>query len=147
MYRFDREYQLKERHQMDRKKPLIAATLAAAALLLTGCSSDADNADYNISQKAEQFEIQRKIVFYNGITDTYVATVEGRCSIERDAEKMYAVCKVGPNEYTRDEVGLSDNVTYFALQMAPIDVSVYHKEIVLKPENVLPEFNFEAGEQ
>ena len=133
---------------MNKTKKFIAAGLIAlGGLTIAGCSSDADNATYNIDREAEQFNINRKIVFYNGITDKYIATVEGRCSIERDGTKMQAICKVGPNQYTRDEIGLSDNVTYFALQTETIDVSVYHKKIILKPENVLPEFDFEAGEQ
>lgn len=126
---------------------LALAIVGGFVLTAAGCTSDSDNANHNIDTAAEQFEIQRTIVFYNGITDTYIATVEGRCSIERDGGKMQAICKVAPNEYTRDEIGLSDNVTYFALQNESIDVSVYHKRILFKPENILPEFDYEGGEQ
>lgn len=132
---------------MKRRFGIIAATVAAGAVLLSGCTSDADRVNENLSTSAEQFEVQRTIVFYNGITDTYIAVVEGRCSIERDGEKMQAICKVGPNEYSRDEVGLSDNVTYFALQTKATDVDPYHKRIILKPENALPDFDVQVGDR
>lgn len=52
---------------------------ALAVLALAGCSSDADVASDNLSKAAEQFEVNRRIVFFNGITDKYLLTIEGRC--------------------------------------------------------------------
>ena len=124
---------------------VLAGATAAAALILTGCSSDADTVNENLNTAAEQFEVQRTIVFYNGITEDYIAVIEGRCSVERTAEMMQALCKVGPNEYTRDEVGRSDNVTYFALQTKPTDADPYHKRVVLKPQQALPDFDVVVG--
>lgn len=130
---------------MMRHRKMIAAGFLAATLALTSCTSSADRVNENLNTEAEEFNVQRTIVFYNGITDKYIAVVEGRCSIERDAEKMQAICKVGPDQFTRDEIGLSDNVTYFALQTKAVDVDEYRKKIVLKPENALLEFDVETG--
>ena len=124
-------------------KTLLVA--GVAALALAGCTSDADTVNENLNKDAEQFNVQRTIVFYNGITESYIAVIEGRCSIERTAEMMQALCKVGPNEYTRDEVGRADNVTYFALQTKAVEESDYHKKVVLKPGNALPDFDVETG--
>jgi hypothetical protein len=134
---------------MKNSMKLILGTAAiAGAVALTGCTeSSADTVSYNISEAAENFEVQRTIVFYNGITDKVIAQVEGACSIERDGEKMQAICRVGEDEYTRDEIGLSDNVTYFALQNETIDASRYHKRIIFAPETVVPEFDYEGGKQ
>jgi len=126
-------------------KAIVVSVMAIATVVLAGCTSDADRVNENLNTSAEQFEVQRTIVFYNGITESYIAVVEGRCSIERDGQKMQAICKVGPNEFTRDEVGLSDNVTYFALQTKPSDVDPYHKRVVLKPQNALPDFDVQVG--
>lgn len=133
-------------------KVLAGIATAGVLALGAGCTSDADRVSYNIDQGAENFEIQRTIVFINGITDNYLAVVEGRCSIERtqaegEAAKMQAICKVGPNAYTRDEIGLSDNVTYMALQTTPTDADPYHKRIILKPQNALPEFDVQVGQR
>lgn len=128
---------------ISKTKKLILAV--AALVTLAGCTSDADRVNENLNQDAEQFNVQRTIVFYNGITESYIAVIEGRCSIERNADMMQALCKVGPNEYTRDEVGRADNVTYFALQTKPTTTDPYHKKIVLKPGNALPDFDVETG--
>lgn len=128
-------------------KGAVAGAIAVLALVTAGCTSDADRVNQNLNTSAEQFEVQRTIVFYNGITESYIAVVEGRCSIERDGQKMQAICKVGPNEYTRDEVGLSDNVTYFALQTKPSSADPYHKRVLLKPGNALPDFDVQVGQK
>ena len=59
-------------------KNLIVLTLVAASI--SGCS-DADVASSNLSKAADQFEITRRIVFYNGITGDYILTIQGLCSL------------------------------------------------------------------
>ena len=60
-------------------KKAIATLLATA--VLAGCSADADVASRNLSKAADMFEINRRIVFYNGITGEYMLTIEGLCSL------------------------------------------------------------------
>ena len=52
------------------KKILLALALAAS-ILLCGCSSEAEKANYNISKQADYFESERKITVYNAHTDPY----------------------------------------------------------------------------
>jgi len=137
---------------MIRKRYIALLIVAAAAVTaLTGCSSDSDTVSQNISTEAEQFRIERTIVFYNAITDKYIATVEGRCSVDPAGgglEKTLAVtCKVGEDQYIKDYLGQSDNVSWFSLQEKPVDVSVYHYEVIFKPETVIPDFRVETGKQ
>lgn len=47
---------------------------------LTGCADDAAVASRNLVKAADNFEVNRRIVFYNGITDSYMLTIEGFCS-------------------------------------------------------------------
>jgi hypothetical protein len=135
------------------KKPIIIASVLGTGLLLSaaGCTSDADQASKNISTAAEQFEVQRHIIGVNGITDKYAFEVVGRCSIET-ADSMVkgaleVTCKHGPNDFRKHYLGPSDNVYWVATQMDGIDVSVYHTRILIKPENVLPEFDLQTGKQ
>lgn len=123
------------------------ALVGVALAALVGCSSDADKASENLSTAAEQFEVQRSIVGINGITDKVEFYVEGRCSVEDEGHRLVVVCKHGDNDYRKHFVGLSDNMFYVATQLEAIDVSVYHTRIILKPENILPDFDLEAGEQ
>ncbi|MFD5864397.1 hypothetical protein ACFWGP_05565 [Agromyces sp. NPDC127015] len=129
------------------KKIAAAALVAAAALTLAACTSDAENASYNLSKEADQFNIERRVVFYNGITNEFMLEMQGYCSITDEGNQLEVTCKEGPNEYTKDFLGLSDNVTYFVEQLETADVSLYHRKVIIKPENVLPEFDLEAGEQ
>lgn len=116
------------------------------ALIAAGCTSDADRASQNLSTAADQFEIQRHIVGINGITDTILFEVEGRCSIQRDGD-LVVTCKHGPDDFRKHFLGLSDNVTFVNTQLEGVDVDVYRTRIILKPENILPNFDLITGEQ
>lgn len=122
-------------------KRLIAAGLVAlGALALAGCTSDADKASQNLSTAADNFEVQRMIVGINGITDEVLFSVEGRCAITRDGD-LVVTCKHGDDDVRKHYLGLSDNVTYVSTQMEGVDASVYHTRIILKPQNILPDFD------
>jgi hypothetical protein len=110
-------------------------------VLLAGCESDSTVASRNISKAAEMFEIDRRIVFYNGITDSYMLTIEGRCSIVADGadRQLEVTCKVGTGRLKKHYLGLSDNVTYFVEQKETADVSVFHHRVVFKPQTLIPE--------
>ena len=132
------------------KKIAISSAIALGLLGLSGCGedkSDADVASKNLSTAADQFEINRKIVFFNGITDTYLLTIEGRCSLgNEDAERSLSVtCKTGPEEYKKHFLGLSDNVSYFVEQTEAIDVSVYRYRVIFKPSTVVPDIDVKLG--
>jgi len=115
---------------------LIAVVLGGS---MTACDTDARVASRNLSQAAEMFEINRRIVFYNGITDTYMLTIEGRCSIEPSSDKLSVTCKTGANAMKKHYLGLSDNVTYFVEQIDGADVSVYHYRVIFKPKAIVPD--------
>ena len=119
--------------------------------LLVACGSDADRASQNLSTAAEQFEVNRRITFLNGITDKVLLEVEGRCSVETTESKLAGAlevtCKVGPDEYKKNFLYLSDNVTATVEQLEPIDVSVYHYRFLIKPETVIPDLDVQVGKQ
>lgn len=124
------------------KKIIIAALAATSILALSACVDDATIASQNISKAADNFEIDRRIVFYNGINGEYMLTIEGRCSIEDQVNQLEVTCKIGPSEFKKHFLGLSDNVTYFAEQLQTADVSVYHHRITFKPQSILPDVDF-----
>ena len=130
------------------RKLTLAALAATSLFALAGCQDDASVASYNISKAADNFEIDRRIVFYNGITDTYMLTIEGRCSIEDQTTQLEVTCKIGRDAFKKHFLGLSDNVTYFAEQLETANVSVYHHRVTFKPQSILPDVDFrgDAGE-
>lgn len=120
-------------------KKLILTLCAVAAL--AGCQKDADVASHNISVAADNFQISRRIVFYNGITGDYMLSIEGLCSLGNadKAGELSVTCKTGPSSYKKHFLGLSDNVTYFVEQMEAADVSTYHYKVVFKPSVIVPD--------
>lgn len=102
--------------------------------------NDADVASRNISQAADNFEVTRRVVFYNGITGEYILTVEGLCSLGNydKAGELSITCKTGPGSFKKHFLGLSQNVTYFAEQIEPIPASTYHYRVVFKPSTLIP---------
>jgi hypothetical protein len=123
----------------------VAALIGGASLLtavfgITGCS-DAHVASSNLSKAADNFEINRRVVFYNGITGEYMLSIEGRCSLGSASETkaVTVTCKTGPSDYKKHFLGLSDNVTYFAEQVEPAKASQYQYRVVFKPLAIVPD--------
>lgn len=130
------------------KKAIKKGLLALLAFgLLVGCSTDAQIASRNLSTAADQFEVDRRVVFFNGITDSYLLVIEGRCSIEADTvdSQLEVTCKVGPNEFKKHFLGLSDNVSYFVEQVAGVGVSEYRYRVIFKPASIVPDIDPELG--
>ncbi len=128
-------------------KKIITAGIVGAALALTGCNQDdAKVASYNLSKAADNFEIERRVVFYNSIQDEYMLSIQGRCSLKADgADKQVEVtCKTGPSSYKKHYLGLSDNVTYFAEQIASAQASVYHYRVIFKPDVIVPDLELNS---
>ena len=72
-------------------KTTTAALLAAGIVSLTAASScvdDATIASHNLSKAADNFEVTRRVVFMNGITDTYMLEIAGLCSIEDEGKQL-----------------------------------------------------------
>lgn len=122
-----------------KKNIMMAATAALALVAVAACSPAADVASRNLSQAADNFEINRRIVFVNGITDSYLLSVEGLCSISDDGNQLEVTCKVGPSSFKKHFLGLSDNVTYFAEQLEPAEASIYHYRVVFNPSVIIPD--------
>lgn len=123
------------------QKAWTVAALAAAAAALVACQSDADVASHNLSKAADQFEINRRVVFYNGITGDYMLSIEGLCSLGNydKAREVSVTCKVGPGTFKKHFLGLSDNVTFFVEQREPAAVNTYHYRVIFKPQSILPD--------
>lgn len=121
--------------------------IVAGMAMLTAAStcSDADVASRNLSVAADNFEIMRRIVFVNGVTDSFILSFEGRCSIEADRadRQLEITCKHGPDDFRKHFLGLADNTAYFVEQMDAVDVSIYHTRVVWKPQSIVPDIDFQ----
>lgn len=120
------------------KKLIVALSVLLA---LTGCDNDATVASRNLSQAADNFEVNRRVVFYNGITSDYLLSIEGLCSIEPliNPSRVAVICKVGSNQFKKHFLGLSDNVTYFVEQLETSKVSTHFYRVTFKPSTIIPD--------
>jgi hypothetical protein len=130
-------------------KTRVVVLFVMVLLMVSGCGSDANVASQNLSKAADQFEIMRRVVFYNGITGDYILSIEGLCSLGNfdAAGELSVTCKTGEGEYKKHFLGLSDNVTYFAEQLEAAGVDVYHYRVIFKPEAILPNIDIETSGQ
>lgn len=130
------------------KKFLTGLVLVLVVFVLAACEDDAAIVSRNVSKAADNFEIERRVVFMNGITDEYMLEIVGRCSIVDQGNQLEVTCKVGEGAYKKHFLGLSDNVTYFVEQLETVDVSAYHYRVTFKPQTIIPDIDLrgDAGE-
>lgn len=115
------------------------------AFAFAGCSRDAQVASKNLSYAADNFQLDRRIVFYNGITGEYILTIEGKCSFDAVSErKVDVTCKTSDTEYKKHSLGISDNVTYFSEQLTSKGVSAYHYKVSFKPQAIIPDIDLKV---
>lgn len=128
------------------KKIFGCVAVVAAALLLGACSA-ADTASRNISYDSDNFKVMRRVVFVNGITDKYLLSIEGLCSITKDKEdlQLEVTCKTGEGEFKKHYLGVSDNVTYFVEQMDASSVDTFHYKVAFRPETILPDIDMQTS--
>lgn len=128
-------------------KRLITAVLAIAAASIFMSCTDADVASRNLSKAADQFQVHRRIVFYNGITDTYMLTIEGLCSLGNNdgPDELTVTCKTGTDGYKKHFLGLSDNVTYFVEQLQSENVSTARYKVIFKPSVIIPDIDVDLN--
>jgi hypothetical protein len=119
--------------------------LCVLCALLTSCS-DADIASSNLSKAADSFEVNRRIVFYNGITSDYILVIEGLCSLGNSdmSGEISVTCKTGAGSYKKHFLGLSDNVTYFAEQIESVQASLYFYRVIFKPSVIIPNIDLQV---
>jgi hypothetical protein len=131
-----------------KKSIAIGAAIAATIVLgAASCDTDATVVDSNMDKAAENFEVPRRVVFMNGITDEYMLEIVGMCNITDEGNQVEVLCKDDPdsNQYRRHLLGLSDNVTYFAEQIDSVGVDPYRYRVTVKPEQIIPDFDLRTS--
>lgn len=124
---------------MKRKILVGIAGAVLSATVLSGCTDAATTANENLSKAADNFEVPRRIVGINGITDKVLFTVEGFCSITPTDNKLDVLCKTGADgAVERTSLGLSDNVTWVSTQLAGVKVSFIQPRVIFAPGAIVP---------
>lgn len=113
--------------------------LILSVLLLTSCKQESEVAAENVSRAAHNFEVNRRVVFYNGITGEYILTIEGLLSVTPEDGKLSVIVKTGAREYKKHYLGVSDNVTWFCEQLDSVYADPYHYRVIFRPTTIIPD--------
>jgi hypothetical protein len=126
------------------KKIIAGLIIVLTGLMLVSCERDAEVASRNLSYEADQFRVFRRVIFYNGVTDVYMLSIEGFCSINKDNQdnQLEVTCKDDVGQYKKHFLGLSDNTTYFVEQLDGKVVSDRHYKVIFKPSTIVPSVEF-----
>lgn len=129
------------------KKLLLTIALSTLVFTLAACTgTEADTVSENLSKSADSFKVQRKVVFFNGITDKYLLSIEGRCALNTESSKKLTVtCKVGDDQYKKHYLGLSDNVSYFVEQTDAKYEDSFHYKVIFRPEAIVPDLDIQTS--
>jgi hypothetical protein len=131
------------------KRIITAAVLGFAALLLAGCTSDADTVSRNLSTEADQFKVVRRIVVTNTWNGETLWEVTGRCSIDIGrSDVLVLTCREDADQYKKHYLSIGGgNISWASTQLESVDVSRYHTTIVFKPTAIVPNVDISMGAQ
>ena len=109
---------------------------------LSGCITQADKVEYNLTQEADNFNIVRQLTVINCLQGDVLFQMTGRMSITADVEdnQLEIIVENEDGNYTKHFVGLSDNVTYTIedLNLGKNDVKKYKYTLNFNPNMWLP---------
>ena len=119
------------------KKILLTLALAAA-IILCGCSSEADKANYNMSKQADYFESERKITVYNARTDKIIMEAEGYMSISNNGHsELVCTVRTGQGQYKMNYIYLNDYTMYVVDDITGTHTDPYHYKLYFHTD-ILP---------
>ena len=119
-------------------KKIFLSLALAVSILLCGCSSEAEKANYNISKQADYFESERKITVYNARTDKVIMEAEGYMSISNNSNyELVCTVKGGPDSYRKNYIYLNDYTMYVVEDITGTHTDPYHYKLYFHTD-ILP---------
>ncbi|MCD8197818.1 MAG: hypothetical protein LUE24_11755 [Lachnospiraceae bacterium] len=124
---------------MKRVRKIITVLMAAVlmvvmAVSLTGCT-EVDQVNHNISQEADNFNVTRRLEVINARTDTPLFELIGNFALTNNTEnELVVTVELEDGTYKKHYIYLNEYTMYVVEDLSGSDVSPYHYEI-----NVLPE--------
>lgn len=127
----------------DEMKNKIVTVLMAvmAAIVFTGCETEAQRVNYNLTQEADNFNVVRQLTVINCIEGDVLFQMTGKMSITADvSDNQLEIIVEDDGTYVKHFVGLSDNVTYIVedLNLGENEVSKYKYTLNFNPNMWLP---------
>lgn len=120
-------------------KKIFIGILAAMTLMCTGCD-EASRVRENLAQEANNFNCIRRITVVDCITGDTLFQMEGRSSIvaDRNDNQLEIITEHQKGCYSKQIIGLSDNVTYVIEDLDVTLTDPYHYKINFNPKMWIP---------
>ena len=124
------------------KKFLKTALLLMMVLItifsLVGCT-EAQRVSRNVSQQADNFNVQRRVTVINTRTDKPVLEVIGNLSVQNTGDgDVDLIIETSPNVFMKHFVHLNEWTIYVVEDISGAYVDKYHYEINFLPEMIIP---------
>lgn len=115
----------------------VMTAIVLVASVLTGCT-EAERVSQNISQRADNFDITRRLTVFNVRTDTILFQMTGLFSIKTDGndEQLEVTCELEDGKYSKHFIRLSNETTYIVEDLSGTDVSKYSYELNFLPKMI-----------
>lgn len=111
-------------------------------VLTSGCQRESDKVSYNIPRDADNFNVRRKLIVMNAITESIMFECEGVFSFELDSvagvPRMVLLIKDGPNSYKKHSVGLNTMALWSVEDLDGNNVSNFSYEFKINPQMIVP---------
>lgn len=121
------------------KNIAISTFLGASALIGLSACSQADKVSQNVSNDADNFKVERRVVIINTRTDKIEFVAKGLISVNtEDSKKLVILAKVGKSQYKKDIINLTNNNMYTVEDLSGANVNSYKYEVTWLPESVVP---------
>lgn len=120
------------------KKILAYVMLVVVAVVLVGCTRQAERVTYNLKREADDFNVRRRITVFNTRTDRALMQITGLLAIDVDSDgDLNITIEKAPGEYVLNYAHLSTDTTYIVEQIETKEVSRYKYEIIFYPQNLV----------
>lgn len=119
--------------------------IVAIGVGVAACKPAADVASENLSKKADNYEIMRRVVVIAGFTDAYLFEVVGFCALGNNDKpgQLSMTCK-DASGIKKHFFFVGDNDRVLVSDMESTDVSTFHTIINFRPQTIIPDIDFQA---
>ena len=119
------------------KKIMFFVVVVLIMIGIGGCS-EADKVSANISNEADNFNVERRLVVMNNMTDTIQFEMTGLMSIHEDGDQLEITVKHDDDVYKKHFVGMSEFTTYICEDTTGTDVSTRNYTLNINPDMLMP---------
>lgn len=106
--------------------------------LLTGCGTEADQVSYNIAQEADNFNVYRRVVVINTLTDKPEFEAVGKMSVTIGEKRIDIIIEDDDGVYHKHIVNLTQFNMYVVEDLGGSKVNKYRYEVNFLPQELLP---------